>query len=148
MPIRILFSLVISLALFASAQPKGLEFEAVLTLEGIGNLDGGVDEDEALLGNLDLTAELNTEEAGWWENGTLFAYVLGNFDVGRLPTEFVGDAQATSNFETFETVKLYEFWYEHQLSDELSLLAGLHDYNGEFDVLEYAGLFAHSSAGI
>jgi porin len=145
---RLLFSLTISLASLASAQPEGLEFEAVLTLEGIANLDGGVDEDEAFLGNLDLTAELDTGKAGLWADGTLFAYVLGNFDLGRLPTEFVGDLQATSNIETFETIKLYEFWYQHQLTDEFSVLAGLHDYNGEFDVLEFAGLFAHSSAGI
>jgi len=64
-------------------------------------------------------------------------------------TEIVGDVQTSSNIEAYRTVKLYEAWYEHKLiNDRVSILAGLHDFNSEFDVLEYASLFINSSFGI
>jgi porin len=64
-------------------------------------------------------------------------------------TEITGDLQTASNIEADEAFKLYEAWYEHRFADDrLSLLVGLHDFNGEFDVLEYASLFINSSFGI
>jgi porin len=128
---------------------KGLSFEAVLTLEYIANVSGGISQDTALLGNFDLAVELDTAEAGLWDGGTFLVYGLGNFNGGTLPTEIIGDIQATSNIEAPETFKLYEAWYNHSfLDDRLAILVGLHDYNSEFDVMEYAGVFPNSSFGI
>lgn len=128
---------------------NGLTFEAALTLEYISNVSGGIRRDSAFLGNVDVTAELDTEEAGLWKGGTFFIYGLGNFNGGTYPSEVVGDIQATSNIEAPDTFKLYEAWYNQSFRDDtLSLLVGLHDYNSEFDVLEYAGVFPNSSFGI
>jgi porin len=124
-----------------------LTTEAALTLETYSVLDGGLKRETGLLGNLDLTAEIDTGKAGLWENGRFFFYVLGNF--GDNPSEAVGDIQATSNIEAPETLKLYEAWYEHFFfGEQFTLLGGLHDYNSEFDALEYASLFLNSSFGI
>ncbi len=113
------------------------------------NLKGGVKRDGTVLGNVDVTFTADTARAGWWENGTFFLYLLGDFNAGGLLTDKVGDLQGTSNIEAPEAVKIYEAWYEHRFFDErLSLLAGLHDYNSEFDVLEYASEFINSSFGI
>lgn len=128
---------------------KGLSYETVVTLEYIENVDGGLSRDSAFLGNVDLTLELNTEDAGLWNGGIFFVYGLGNFNGGTVPTEIIGDIQATSNIEAPETFKLYEIWYEHSfMDDRLAVLVGLHDYNGEFDVMEYAGVLPNSSFGI
>ncbi len=129
-------------------EERGIDIEAILTTDIMHNIDGGIERDSTLLGNLDLTLEIDTEKAGLWKNGTFFIYGLGNFNTGKLLTEIVGDFQTTSNIEADEAFKLYEAWYEHRFNDDASLLFGLHDYNSEFDVVEYGGLFLHSSFGI
>ncbi len=129
-------------------EEQGIAVEAVLTTDIIRNFNGGIEQDSVLLGNLDLTLEIDTGKAGLWKNGTFFIYGLGNFNSGKLLTEIVGDFQATSNIEADEAFKLYEAWYEQRFGDYASLLFGLHDYNSEFDVVEYGGLFLQSSFGI
>ncbi len=128
---------------------KGITAEAMLTTDFMYNTRGGIHEDGTILGNFDLTFEVDTGKAGWWENGTIFLYLLGNFNSGGFLTEIVGDLQTSSNIETDEAVRLYEAWYEHRLlNNRLALLFGLHDLNSEFNVLEYASLFINSSFGI
>lgn len=64
-------------------------------------------------------------------------------------TGIVGDVQATGHLDTGEAFKVYEAWYEHRFHDDrLSLLFGLHDFNSEFDALEYTSLFIHASPGM
>jgi porin len=128
---------------------KGITAEAVLTTDFMYNTRGGIDEDGTILGNFDLTFEMDTEKAEWWENGTFFLYFLGNFNSNGLLTDIVGDVQTSCNIEADEAVRLFEAWYEHRfLNDNLALLFGLHDLNSEFDALEYASLFINSSFGI
>lgn len=133
----------------SALEARGVDAEAVLTLDAMENLRGGVQRRGTLLGNLDLTFTADTAKAGWWENGTFFLYLLGNFNAGGMLTDIVGDTQGTSNIEAPQAFKIYEAWYEHRfLDDRLSLLAGLYDLNSEFDVLEYAATFLNSSFGI
>ena len=130
---------------WAGLRPKmeqnGLAAEAVLTTDLLYNTRGGIRERGTMLGNVDVTFELDTAKAGWWENGTFFLYFLGNFNSGGPMTEIVGDVQASSNIEADEVFKLYEAWYEHHFDgDRLSFLVGLHDFNSEFDIVEYGAL--------
>jgi porin len=133
----------------SALEQNGVDAEAVLTLDAMDNLRGGARRGGTLLGNFDLTFTADTARAGWWQNGTFFLYLLGNFNAGGPLTDKVGDLQGTSNIEADQAVKIYEAWYEHQfLADRLSVLAGWHDLNSEFDVLEYASTFINSSFGI
>jgi porin len=128
-------------------EQKGVDLEADLTLELAINTRGGLRKGSGLLGNLNLVTSIDSGKLGLWHGGTFSLYFLGNF--GDDPTSFIGDTQATSNIEAFDTFKLYEAWYEQSWqSGRFSLLLGLHDYNSEFDALEYAGLFFNSSFGI
>lgn len=130
-------------------EKKGITAEAVLNTDFLYNTHGGIKEKGTILGNMDLTFNVDTAKAGWWQNGTLFFFVLGNFGSNPPMTEIVGDVQTSSNIDTNHAVKLYEAWYEHKfINDRISILAGLHDFNSEFDVLEYASLFINSSFGI
>ncbi len=130
-------------------EERGITAGVVLTADFLYNTRGGIDEDGTILGNLDLTFEVDTEKAGWWGDGTFLLYALGNWNHGGFMTDIVGDLQATSNIEAVEALRLYEAWYEHQFADgRLSLLGGLHDFNSEFNALEYASLFTNSSFGI
>lgn len=126
---------------------QGISVDAILTNTYLGNVRGGEDKGTALIGNFDLTAEVDTAKAELWDGGTFFFYGLGNY--GDEITKSVGNIGVVDNTETYSTAKLYEAWYQHQLFDDsLSLLVGLHDYNSEFDALEYAGTLINSSFGI
>ncbi len=142
--IHFLIFLLLTLISIVQADQSWLETETVLTFESVSNLNGGIKQQTRNLENLDITCLVDTDEASWWRNGTFFVYFLGNH--GSNPTEFIGDIQGSSNIEAYDTFKLYEAWYEHQWGN-VSLLAGLHDYNSEFDVLDGASLFFGSSFG-
>lgn len=123
------------------------EWTAALTLEAVHNFTGGMEEGTAELLNADLTFALDTESAGWWRGGEWFIYALGN--AGEDPSELVGDIQGISNIAAPEAVKIYEFWYRHEIADDQAqLLFGLHDYNSAFYALDSATLFTLSSFGI
>ncbi|HOY22805.1 MAG TPA: carbohydrate porin [Cellvibrio sp.] len=127
--------------------PPAYDWANALTLESVTNLDGGVAEGTRTLANLDLSLAIDTQAAGWWNNGNVFIYVLGNY--GKAPSDLTGDLQTISNIQTDNNLKLYEFWYEHSFAGgSVKLLAGLHDYNSTFYSLESAGLFTTSSFGI
>ncbi|MGD9601167.1 MAG: carbohydrate porin [Gammaproteobacteria bacterium] len=126
---------------------RGFDFEAVITTDVLGVVDGGVDEGFEAPSNLDLVMNIDTASAGWWQNGSFGIYFLGN--IGGDPTTRAGDLQAASNLEAPDTFKLYEAWYEHRFAgDRVTLLAGLRDMNAEFYVAEHAAVFIHSSFGI
>lgn len=128
-------------------ESHGVTVDAISTNDYIANVSGGIDQTSGVLGNFDLTASIDTEKAKWWEDGTVFIYILGNY--GKDPSSYIGDAQVTSNIEAYNTAKLYEAWYNHTfLEDKLSALVGLYDLNSEFNSLDYAGVLINSSFGI
>ncbi len=125
----------------------GVEFEFVLTLEGIRNMSGGKTTGWCRLSNLDLIMDVNGEALGLSEESDLHVYLLGNY--GDDPSNMIGDLQASSNIEAADTFKLYEIWWrEHFWGGKGSVLVGMHDYNSVFNSLETAGLFTNSSFGI
>jgi len=133
----------------SALEEKGLSFELVYTGELATNHEGGLKRGSVYLGNVDLTATVDTEKAGLWKGGTFFVYLLNNHGGG--PTQdYIGDLQTASNIEAPNATRLYELWYEHRFEGEspLSLLVGQHDMNSEFNVTEYGGLFLNSSFGI
>ena len=79
--------------------------------------------------------------------GRVLFYVLGNY--GHDPAELTGGVQGVSNIAADNSIKIYEFWYQHTFfNDQLKLLTGLHDFNSTFYALESASLFNHPSFGI
>lgn len=128
---------------------RGIAIEAVLTSDFLYNARGGLQRDGAILGNFDLTFELDTGKAGGWRNGSFFLYGLGNWNSGGYISDITGDLQVTSNIQASQAVRLYEAWYEHRFAaNRLSVLLGLHDFNSEFDATEYGSMFINSSFGI
>lgn len=125
----------------------GIDFEFVLTLEGVQNVSGGAARSSRGLLNVDLIMDAQGQALGLSEQGALHVYFLGN--AGGNPTEMIGDLQTTSNIEAPETFKLYELWWQQRAADDrMAWLAGLHDYNAMFNALDTAGLFTNSSFGI
>ncbi|HET7307489.1 MAG TPA: carbohydrate porin [Gammaproteobacteria bacterium] len=102
---------------------------------------GGAKRGGGAPGILHLNAEV---ESG----GDVFHFdVLGTF--GSSISDNAGDLQTLSNFEAYNTVRLFEAWYQHDFHGTgLSLRLGMQDYNGLFDTLDPAQLFINSSFGI
>lgn len=131
----------------AMANQEAYCFAGNLTLEGIANLDGGIAQGARGLVNLDLTLAVDTQAAGWWQNGSWFIYALG--DYGGNPANLTGDVQTISNIATANSAKIFEFWYKHHFADDrVQLLVGLHNYNSVFYALDSASLFSSASFGI
>jgi len=147
--ILLVFKQVYAATLKEQLEDKGISFEVVYTTEYFANTRGGIKRDDTYLTNLDITLEVDTEKLGLWNNGQFFIYSLHNSGHEKLTGEIVGDLQTVSNIEAPRTSRIYELWYQHSfLDDQLSVLLGFHDYNSEFDVTEYGGLYINSSFGI
>jgi len=75
------------------------------------------------------------------------------FDVlwvnSQRPNDNIGSAQGISNLEEQNNIIIFQWYLEQNLfNDKLSLLFGLLDLNGEFDVKESKSLFLTPSHGI
>jgi porin len=134
---------------------KGLSFDLVYTADFVTNHSGGLktnsDEDTSIsyLANTDMIVEIDTEKAGFWKGGKVHGHFFNHH--GAEPSlHKIGDLQIADNFESNKVTKVYEIWYEHSFDlygTYLSVLAGLHDLNSEFNISEYGLLFINSSFG-
>lgn len=125
----------------------GTTGSATLTSDTLDNVRGGVRRGATVVNNLDLVSEIDTAKAHLWNGGRFRGYIIA--DWGGSPINYTGALQNNSNIDAPDTAKIYEAFYEHTLFDEsLSVLVGLHNYNSEFDVAEYGGLFLNASSGI
>ncbi len=122
-----------------------VEFSFAISGDLARNFTGGIERSNAYLGNVDITATINTERAKLWKGGTFFVYLLNNH--GTSISQHVGDIQGVDNIEADAHSRLYEIWYK-QSFNKLAITVGQHDLNSEFCMTEYGGLFVHSSFGI
>ena len=125
----------------------GILVETVNTLDVLSNVSGGIDQKTEVVGDLDLLLTVDTEKLfSGWQGGTFFLYGLGLY--GDNPSKHVGDIQAVSNIVAPNTWKLFEAWYQHNVFEHFSLLAGLYDVTSEFDVMVSSSeLFLNGSFG-
>ena len=117
---------------------------ALVMHDAWGNVRGGDHRGAGVMGNFILTGAIDTEKAHWWDDGK---FALDSIAVyGRRPSLAVGDYQYTSSIDAYDTVELYQAYYQHSfLDDDVSVLAGIHDYTTEFAVLSYGFAFVNSS---
>jgi porin len=104
----------------------------------------GIDRKGGFLGNFNSTVELNTEKLGLWKGGKALIYGVGVY--GVEPTKFVADYQYTDNIEAIDQYILYQAWYSQAIiEDTLDILVGVHDFNTEFVVSDFALPLINSS---
>lgn len=131
-----------------SLAERGVTLGLAYTGDMFGIVSGGLHRGTDFLGNWDLTLTVETEPLLGWRGGRLFVYGIGLWRTGS-PSENAGDIQTLDNIDAPEEWKLYEAWLQQEIfGGRSSLLAGLYDVNGEFDVIEAATLFINSSFGI
>ncbi len=124
---------------------KTLTFNAAYTADFARNIKGGLEQNNAYLGNLDLTVSFDTENANWWKGGQFFAYILNNH--GCSLSQYIGDIQGVDNIEAEANTRLYQLWYQQNFRS-FSFLIGQHDFNSEFSSTEFGSTLINSSFGI
>ena len=124
-------------------------FDITYTGEVWRNTHGGLRTGNSYLDNLDAQLTVDGERAWGVPGLTLFGYLLHN-NGGSVTEDLVGDAQAISNIEALDQLRLYELWAEYAFGTERSssLRFGLYDLNSEFDASEAGALFINSGHGI
>lgn len=111
------------------------------------NADGGIRTGTAYLSDAGLRIESELDGLLGGTDARFFAYFLWN-NSNTFSDRFVGDAQVVSNIDARQAIRVYEFWYQQRLNEDVSLRFGLYDLNAEFDAVDTAGLFINSSHGI
>lgn len=129
-----------------SGPGSALTIAAAYLGDAFYNAAGGVREGGVLLHNLDVTIELDGEQAFGVAGLEAFAYLLAN--AGGSLSEYAGDRQVASNIEAPSAVRVYELWVQKGWGDRWSLLVGLYDLNSEFYASGVASLFINSAHGI
>jgi porin len=114
----------------------------------IWGVASGLDPGTAELSKLQISATLNGDRSGfsgWSIHGQMFR-ADGNSLSARL-----GDIQTADNIETPPVTRLFEAWVQKSIGKgdrNLTMRAGLLDYNADFDSIDTASLFINSSHGI
>jgi len=125
---------------------KGYDVNLVYKGEWVANVRGGLERKSTFLGNIDLTLDMDMEKIAGVSGLRVFFYGLGNH--GGDPSTFIGDHSVTSNIEAPNTFKLYEAYFQQEIDERFSMLAGLRDLNAEFYVTESSKLLLNSTFGV
>ena len=134
---------------------EAFSYELAITADALSVTAGGIpepDQDDVeqsktgIFGVADIIGEYDTGAAGLWNDGLFFVYAAIIF--GKGPA--VGDLHGTSNiYGGGDTFRIVEAWYEHSFPySHSSIVLGIHDFNGEFYVSEYANLFMNGIFGM
>ncbi len=125
-------------------QEHGAVVRVFATNDYVGVVSGGIDRKGGIVGNFNSTVELDTDKLGLWEGGKALVYGVGVY--GADPTKFVGDYQYTDNIEGIDQYILYQAWYSQTfIEDTLDVLMGVHDFNTDFAISEFALPLINSS---
>ncbi|HET7570565.1 MAG TPA: carbohydrate porin [Gammaproteobacteria bacterium] len=130
----------LSFAVLLSTGAPAADFGAEYMQDFLYNIDGGLERGGGAPGVANFNAA--------FENGDDLFYtdVLGTF--GGSISDQVGDLQGVSNISAYNTLKLYEAWYQHSFgASGVSVRLGLQDYAALFNMLDPAQLFLNSSFG-
>lgn len=127
---------------------RGWEVEASYVFDATWNVSGGLDTGNGFRGDLSIGVEVDTETAGWWNNGT-FGLTLQAEHGNGVSTEFSGDWQLLSGLDADDFAQVSQFSYRHDFLDgKLWLKGGKLDANEDFATTEYTGGFSTGSAAL
>jgi len=125
---------------------KGVDFEVEYYGDLISLVSGGLDQRTDFTGLLELELHLDAHRLIGWEGTQFFIFGIGSH--GNDFLENAGSVHDVSSIAAPDTFKFLELWYEQSfLEDHLSVLVGLYDLTGEFDIRPTATLFINGAFG-
>ncbi len=126
---------------------RGVELFGSYTVDVFGNTTGGLKTGTVYAGSLQFGADFDLEKLVGWQGGsvsTTWLWISGN----DASEELVGNFLTISNIAGFETVRMFEFWFQQNLFDDVvSLRVGQLAADSEFIISDYAGLFINGTFG-
>lgn len=136
-----------SLIALPARADTGVAADFAYTVDVLNNASGGLRRGTSLPQNISAVFEFDMEQWTGLREGIVSAHVLWN-DATTFSDRYVGDTQVVSNIDSIQALRLFELWYETDLSNAINFRFGLYNLNSEFDAIETAGLFLNSSHGI
>lgn len=125
----------------------GLTFTAVDVNEVWGNPYGGIKQGVAYTGLTTLTLNWDPEKTLGIHHG-LFNISAFQMRGRAFTAENIGAYNSTSGWEGDRSTRLWELWYQQGFwNDKLSIRIGKISLDQEFNISDYATLFANSSFG-
>ena len=126
---------------------KGVEIFGGYTAEVWGNAAGGLKTGSVYTGLLNFGVEADLEKALGWQGASVRTTWL--WLSGRDPSEdLVGNFLAISNIAGFNTLRMFELWFQQNLLDDKSSLRfGQLSADSEFLISDYSGLFINGTFG-
>lgn len=125
----------------------GITITANYTGEVLGNVRGGIRKGAIYDALLIFGADIDAGKwIGW--SGANF-HVTACYPHGAsLSSLYTGDLGLVSNIDAYDSLRLYEAWFEQNLfGDRFSLRAGFLAADAEFGVMDLATPFIHSNFG-
>lgn len=126
----------------------GLQWHADYIGQVMGDVSGGLKQGAVYEGLAKISLDLGLEQlTGWWHGGR--ARVSAIYPHGENPSrELVGDLQGLSNIAAYNSVALYDLWFEQDFAaDRVSLRAGQLLADEEFAGTDYGDMLINSSFG-
>jgi len=125
----------------------GIEIFGGYTVEVWGNTRGGIKTGSVYTGLLDFGAEVDLEKAVGWKGASVSTTWL--WLSGRDASEdLVGNFLTVSNIAGFNTLRMFELWFQQNLlDDKISLRLGQLAADSEFLISDYSGLFINGTFG-
>ncbi len=125
---------------------RGVDFEVEYFGDLFSLVSGGLDQGTDFTGLLELELHLDGGRLLGWQGSRFFIFGIGSH--GNDFLENVGSAHDVSSIAAPDTFKFLELWYEQSfLEDQVSVLFGLYDLTGEFDIRPTAQLFVNGAFG-
>jgi porin len=127
-------------------EDKGVIFDANYLLEVFGNPIGGLRKVTDVDGQLDLELTLDFKKLADWDGSF---HVSANYSMGdNLSANGTGDLLGVSNANSYNTLMLFELWYEQRLfNDKFSIRVGQMGADSEFFISSHAALFLNNTYG-
>lgn len=132
----------------AEAPAGPVTFAVDYKADVVGVVSGGADRGSRFADLLDISADIDLEQAVGWRGGAFHADIQNTS--GQAPNDLAGTLQGTDNAEVgARRLRLFQLWVEQGFAGGRgSLRVGLSDLNSEFDAADAAGLLMAPSFGI
>ena len=131
----------------SAAEDKGFSITGENTVEGWGNLSGGIQTGAAYEGLLKLTQQLDLKKIIGWGGASIFTSWLYPYGNG-LSDKYTGELNLLSNITAYNSFRLFELWFQQKfLGDSASIRIGQMSADLEFYQSENSNVFINSCFG-
>lgn len=128
-------------------EDKGVTFGAQYIADSLSNVSGGLKNDTAYVGRIQLSLALDFEKLAGLKGGSFYvsAYdIQGN----QFSANALGNLMPASNIEAYNTLRLFDLWYQQEWFDgKLSLRFGQIAADDEFFISDHASVFRNGTFG-